>query len=307
MSFFEPVAAIARRQHGLITRAQLDAAGLTDRKIRTLVDNGNLVRQRRGLYVIAGSPSTWHQRLLTEVLAGGPDALAGMRAAAGLWRFHRYRRQHLDVVGSRWLRGSPVKGTGHETLILPSRDRTEHEGIPVTTPTRTLIDVGRYVTATQLGKMVDDAVTRDLTTYEDLHHRFNELARRGRDGIATIREVLDARPVGTVAPDSAFEDEVHRRLHAVGIEPVLHHRVACDGIEYVLDIAWPEYRVAVECDGFRVHRTEEQLVHDDDRQNQLTLAGWHVLRETWGRFNEDRDRIVREVRRALRARGFRND
>lgn len=303
MSFFEPVAATARRQHGLVTRAQLDATGLTDRKVRTLVEHGTLVRKRRGLYVIAGAPGTWHQRLLIEVLAGGSDALSGLRSAAGLWRFHRYRRRHLDVIGARWHRGTPPSGGGHETLVLPSRDRTTLEGIPVTTPTRTLIDVARYVTATQLGKMVDDAVTRDLTSYEDLHLRFVELARRGRDGIATMREVLEARPVGSVAPDSAFEDEVYRRLHSVGIEPVLHHRVTCDGVGYVLDIAWPEHKVAVECDGFRFHRTEEQLVHDDDRQNQLTLAGWHVLRETWGRFNEDRDRIVRDVRRALRIRG----
>ncbi len=57
MSFFEPVAATARRQHGLITRAQLDATGLTDRKVRTLVEHGTLVRKRRGLYVIAGAPT----------------------------------------------------------------------------------------------------------------------------------------------------------------------------------------------------------------------------------------------------------
>lgn len=303
MSFFEPVAASARQQHGLVTRAQLDAAGLTDRKVRTLVEHGTLVRKRRGLYVVAGAPATWHQRLLLEVLVGEPHTVAGMRSGAGLWRFHRYRRRHLDVIGPRWRRGSQVQGVGHESLILPSRDLTRLEGIPVTTPTRTLIDVARYVTATQLAKMVDDAVARDLTSYEDLHLRFCELARRGRNGIATMREVLDARPVGSVAPDSAFEDEVYRRLHSVGSDPVLHHRVACENVEYVLDIAWPEQKVAVECDGFRFHRTEEQLVHDDDRQNQLTLAGWHVLHETWRRFNEDRDRIVREVRRALRSRG----
>ena len=113
MSVFEQIAATARRQHGLITSAQLDRGGLTDREIRTLVDRGVLVRRRRGLYVMAGAPATWHQELLVEVLACGPDAVAGLRAAAGMWRLHRFRRRHLDVIVPRGRRGSPVRGNVH--------------------------------------------------------------------------------------------------------------------------------------------------------------------------------------------------
>ena len=192
----------------------------------------------------------------------------------------------------------------HQTTRLPARDRTVLDGIPVTTPTRTLIDVGRFVTAARLGAMVDDAVRRDLTSYEDLHRRFAELAGRGRWGIATMREVLDRRPCGATVPDSQFELDVRELLTAAGLpEPVLHHRVDAGEIAYVLDLAWPEARVALECDGFRFHRTPDQLEWDDRRRDALGLRGWLVLHTTWRRHREDPGGLVAEVRDALTSRG----
>ncbi len=266
--------------------------------------NGLLVRVERGLYAVAGSEDTWLRRTMGAVLLSGPGSLAGARAAAGLWQLHRFRRSHIDVVTSRWERPTRRRGWSvQESLVLPSRDRTVLEGIPVTTPTRTLFDVARHVSVRRLGSMVDDAVVRDLTSYEDLHRRFAELATRGRNGIANLREVLEMRPSGAVAPDSTFERDVRNQLRSVGLEPVLHHRVDAGEIEYVLDVAWPGHLVAVECDGFRFHRTEEQLEWDDQRRNTLTLLGWIVLHETFARFRRDPTAIVREALGALRARG----
>ena len=248
-------------------------------------------------------PQTWEHSLLCAVLASGPGAAVSHRSATGIWRLHRYRSGVVDITVVRWGRRTAEGWKVHESLDLPSRDLTVHRGIPVTTPTRTLIDVARYIPARRLGAMVDDAVVRELTSYEDLHLRFSELARRGRDGIATMREVLEDRPCGTVAPDSAFELDVFKDVKRLGPEPVMHHRVQAEGMEYVLDIAWPEFKIAVECDGFRFHRTPEQLEWDDRRRNVLALHGWIVLHETWTRRRREPRGLLGEVGDALRSRG----
>jgi len=301
--FFDAVAQVARQQHGLITTHQLAAAGLSDRQVRTLVANGVLVRRCRSVYALAGTPPTWDHDLHCAVLASGPDAAVSHRSAATIWRLHRYRNTSVDITTVRWRRRTATDWKVHESLSLPSRDVTVHRGMPITTPTRTLIDVARYLPPRRLGSMVDDAVVRELTSYEDLHLRFVELARRGRDGIATMREVLEDRPCGTVAPDSAFEMDVFNDLRSLGPDPVLHHRVRTTEVEYVLDIAWPEFEVAVECDGFRFHRTPEQLEWDDQRRNRLTLQGWIVLHETWSRRRSDPRLLLDEAGDALRSRG----
>ncbi len=200
MSVFDPIAELARRQHGTVTRRQLLAEGVTDGVIRRLLADGVLERVASGVYLVGGSPDTWHQRLAVELHRAGPLALVSHRAASGLLRLDRFRPGHLDIASS-W--AAARTGTGltlHRSCDLPSRDRTVIDGLPVTTATRTLIDMGRYVSATRLGSMMDDAVRRELTSYEELGARHAELARPGRKGIRTSAEALADRPTGTPCP-----------------------------------------------------------------------------------------------------------
>jgi very-short-patch-repair endonuclease/predicted transcriptional regulator of viral defense system len=300
---FDQVASIAARQHGLVTREQIRATGLSDQQLRTLRRTGVLAVIEPRIYAVTGAPRSWEQALFGKVLAGGSLVIAGARSAAGLWRLDRFRRQHMDLLApapaARRVPGARV----HETNDLRSRDRTVLEGIPVSTPARTILDVARYVSPARLGAMLDDAVRRDLTTYLEVQERFAELAARGRNGIATVREVLSTRPDGATVPDSPLEDDVRTLLRRAKLpEPVLHFRVDCDELTYVLDLAWPEQLVALECDGFRFHRTPAQLDWDDRRRTALSLRGWLVLHTTRTTLRTQPDRLVRDVTAALRQR-----
>ena len=303
MSFFEPVAALAATQHGTISRAQLIRIGVSPRQIRTLTSNGMLERLAPALYTLAGSSDTWERRLAVGLHRAGPLALVGARSASALWRLDRFRPGHVDLLGF-WQGARTSTGVRvHRTIDLPTRDRTVLDHLPVTTPTRTLIDMGRYVGAGRLGKMMDDAVHRDLTTYEELHQRCGELARSGRNGIATVQEALADRPGGAVAPGSDFERQVRTLLTEAGLPaPVLQHPVTCGLITYLLDLAWPDQLVAVECDGFRFHRMPGQLEWDDQRRNELGLRGWLVHHVTWRMLHDDPAGLVSGVRRALASR-----
>lgn len=303
MSFFGPAAALAQRQHSTITTTQLAHHDYSDKQIRRLVTDGVLIRAAPGVFVVAGSQPTWHRDLAVALHRGGPPALVGHRSAAGLWRLDRFRVGVVEIVGPWRVGRTGTSVRYHRTTDLPSRDRTAKDGLAVTTPTRTLIDMARYVGAARLGSMVDNAVRRDLTTYEDLHQRLSELGRPGRTGIARMREVMVQRPSAAEAPGSPFELAVRDLLVGAGLPaPVLQHPVDCGEVTYLLDLAWPDPRVAVECDGFRFHRSPDQLEWDARRQSELALRGWLVHHVTWRQLRRESDEVIYRARTALRSR-----
>ena len=303
MPALETVTALARRQHGTVTRSQLEELGFSPGRIRGLLDRGVLERAAPGIYVVAGSEDSWRRRLRVALHRGGPPSVVSHRAAAGLWSLDRFRPGHVDIASPWSGARSGTDARLHRSVELPPRDRTTVDGLPVTTPTRTLVDLGRYLGALRLRSMMDDAVRRQLTSYEALHRRLGELARPGRRGVQVVREALATRPGGSVPPGSPFEAAVHDLLVRAGLPtPTLQHPVPCDDVTYVLDLAWPEVLVAVECDGFRFHCTPDQLDHDDRRRTRLAQRGWLLHHVTWAGLRADPDELERDVRRSLELR-----
>lgn len=306
MSTFEDVAGVAATRYGCIQLQSLKALGLTESRIRTMVRMGFLRRQGASLFTVIGAPTSWRQEVMIEVLRAGPQALGSARTVMALHALDRFREGTIDVVSPRGThRGSGRRRVGgasmHGTADLPGWDRDVVDGIPVTSTTRALIDMGRFVGAHRLGNLLDDAVRRRLTTYEAVHQRFRELAGSGRNGVTTMREVLEDRPCGAPVPGSGFETMVRRLLRSASIpDPVLQHRVRCDEMVFLLDLAWPCQKLAVECEGFAYHQTPNQLAWDEQRRNRLQPRGWRVLAYTWINLRDEPDRIVDEVRAALR-------
>ena len=300
MSVFEEVAALAAAAHGCVLIEQLRSSGLSEGRIRTLVRTGFLQRRGNGLFTVIGAPPTWRQQVMVEVLRGGSQAVSSHRSTSALAALDRFRPGAIDVVSPRGGRRSSPAAHLHETCDLPGRDRDVIDGIPVTSVTRTLIDMGRYVGVHRLGSMLDDAVRQNLTSYELVHDRFRELARPGRNGIGRMRAVLEDRPCGAPAPGSDFESMVLRLLLDAGLpRPVLQHRVQCGDLHFLLDLAWPDHLLAVECEGFAYHQTPTQLAWDEMRRNRLQLHGWRVLGYTWITAKRDPVGLVAEVDDAL--------
>src|SRR3954452_12103122 len=70
---------VARRQHGVITLAQLKSVGLTASGVRDRVQPGRLTRLHRGVYAVGHAPLTGDGRTLAAVLSFGPRAVASHR------------------------------------------------------------------------------------------------------------------------------------------------------------------------------------------------------------------------------------
>ena len=131
------MAALAERQHGLVTRAQLAGLGLGGHAMDSRIKAGRLHRVHRGVYAVGRPGLTTKGRFLAAVLAHGPGTVLSHASAATLWALLPERGPRIDVTvprgGSRSRRGAVIV---HRSS-LPDHHVTVRDAIPVTTPART--------------------------------------------------------------------------------------------------------------------------------------------------------------------------
>jgi predicted transcriptional regulator of viral defense system len=143
------IAAVSGRQYGVITSAQLRAAGLTSAAIAKRVKAGRLHPQYRGVYAVGHNRLSQQAKWLAAVLAAGKGAALGHQAAVRHWNVWRRKTTAIDVVVPTPRR--PRKGfTLHRARNLNPKDVTIYQGIPVTTVPRTLVDLSATLTSHQL-------------------------------------------------------------------------------------------------------------------------------------------------------------
>src|SRR4051794_28910020 len=148
------IAALAERQHGVISRAQLIRIGLSEDTIDRRILAGRLHHVHRGVYAVG------HRRLTREgrYLASGDDAVLSHRSAADLWDLRASKEQEIDVIVPTHRRGDATIRVRQDAL-RPSETMTR-EGIRVTKPLRTLLDLAAVVNEKQLERAIRQAVYR---------------------------------------------------------------------------------------------------------------------------------------------------
>ncbi len=148
--------------------------------------------------------------------------------------------------------------------------------------------------------VIDVLLSRRLTDVSAL--RGYALARVGRRGWRAMLRAVELAGVGAESPQ---ESRARVRLVLAGLPRPRTQWVVSDWGRFVarLDLAWPDYRVAVEYDGLW-HDDPDQFHADRRRLNQLVGGDWIILHLTAKRLREDFDGFVAEVRAALRSRGY---
>ncbi len=290
------IAATARRQHGVVSRGQALAAGVSSSALDRAVAAGRLERVHQGAYRYPGAPRTWEQCLLAAVLGAGGDAVASHRSAAQLWGIG----PHAEVVELSVRRGRLPRTAGavvHRSLDLEPRWTTQHRGIPVTNPLRTLRDLGAVAPAWVVQDALERAVVARLVTVAAVEQARAELAGRGRSGAGVLGRILDDQALGARPPDSVLEARLASILRRARVpEPVFQHEVR-HGRRFVgrVDFAYADLQLAIEVDGLDAHGSATALQRDLARQNALVEAGWTVLRFTWHDVIRRPDTVVEAV------------
>ena len=173
-------------------------------------------------------------------------------------------------------------------------------GMPTTSLARTLCDLTARVPPWRIGPLLDDADRRGIVTVHEVERVFRALATKGRRRSTVMRAVLADRLAGFEAGDSPREVDVAKVLVAAGLpRPVGQHLIRLERRPVHVDLAYAELKIAIEYDGWDVHRTRSAFDDDRARDNELEVLGWIVLRFTsrW-----KRSEIVATVRAARAAR-----
>ena len=144
------VGAVAERQHGVVSTAQLHAAGVAQGAIAWRVRHGRLHQIHRGVYAVGHSRLTQRARMWAAVLAcGGVDAaVLSHRTAAAAWDLRPLSSGKLDVTTMRRGASTATLRVHQGRTIDPLDDVVRQaDGLPVTSMARTLVDLAGVLTA----------------------------------------------------------------------------------------------------------------------------------------------------------------
>lgn len=276
---WKTVTVMAEAQLGLVSSPQLEYVGCSRREVDRARQRGLLLPVRRGVHLVSGTPPSPYHPILGACLAAGGDTYASHLAAVGLWDFTRAGGGHLETTTFFGRRRTLEGVRTHSSAMLLSTDVDRRHGVPVTSAARTTLDAAGVLTVHLLAKFVDYLRRRRFATYADVGGQLDALGGRGRPGTGALRAVLAPRLEGLDAGDSDAEVRVVQTLLRYGVpRPVQNLAVEAGPKVYVLDLAWPALRIAVELDGFDPHGIlRETFDHDRERDLRLKRAGWEVI------------------------------
>ena len=166
------IAALAGAQHGVVARHQLAAFGLSPQTIDRRVRGGRLHLVHRGVYAVGHPALRTEGRWMAAVLAAGRDAVLSHGTAATGWELRPPGTGAIHVTvpgdaGRKRRRGIRI----HRSITLTAADTTIHRGIPITTPTRTIIDLATTLKGRPLEHALDLADQRGLIDFAELNSR----------------------------------------------------------------------------------------------------------------------------------------
>lgn len=288
----DAVVRIAARQHGVVTRRQLLAAGLTRNVIDYRLRRRHLQVVHRGVYLVGPVPPPRH-REMAACLACGPAAVVSHRSAAGLWRLSAPpgRAAPVDITTRTWDRARPGIRT-HRSRTLRDGEVTRLAGIPITTPARTIVDLAARASFRQLERALAEAQALGLTTPDEVGSLLRRYPRR--PGAPLLRTVLDLDHMALTR--SPAEE---RFLNLVRKAALLAPEVNVTVAGYEVDFLWRATRLVAEVDGFGPHSSREAFERDRRRDADLLAAGFRVLRVTWRELTRRPEAVVARLARAL--------
>jgi very-short-patch-repair endonuclease len=292
------IAELARNRHAVFHQRDALAVGVTLRQLQWRVRRGVLVMPEPRVYRVVAAPATWRQRVLAACLT--EDGLASHRTAAALWRLDGCREGVVEVVTDRWHRRPNRSFRLHETSALPPEDRTEVQGIPVTTIARALVDLPAVLPRQRVEQAIDTAGVDLLCVWECVER----LEGRGRPWVTVTKRLVAVRlGIDGVGPN-LFERHLFEVLVRHGLPlptPQVEIRRSDGTLVARVDWCFTAAKVVLECDSYRHHGQWLRRKADLRRDRELAALGYRVLRFSWEDVSEHERQVARDVDAVLSA------
>lgn len=269
------------RQHGVASIEQLEQSGLSRGQIEHLELNAAVVNIVRGAYRSPSVPETELTRCAALCLARPHVSIAGPTAGRlhGFRRVSGDRRIHLIAPpGAQPATATSKVVTYRTAAIHPYDIITRDDGIRVTSPARTALDLTRSLRFGDLVSVIEQAMHESAVSEDDMRAVAVDWVRR-RPWVRRYLDALDCRLAGGAA-ESHPEVRVGRALLAAGVHGIVRqHRIELPGYGWVrFDLAVPALRWAIEVDMFPTHEELGGAQSDRRRDDAALRAGWTVNR-----------------------------
>jgi very-short-patch-repair endonuclease len=276
--------ALAERQHWIVTRRQLLGLGYSEEAIEHRVAKGRLHRVRRGIYAVGRPDLTRTQQWMAAIQACGEEAALSHRSAAALWEIAKERDAQVDVSVRRRCERLCRGIRARSRPSLEAEDIVLHQGIPVTRPARTLLDLATELDPRALERAVNEADKKDLVDPEVLRITLEDFA--GEPGVRALRQLLDRH---TFRLSDSDLEVLFRPITAAARLPPPRTKAKVNGFE--VDFYWPDLGLVIETDGLRYHRTPTAQARDRLRDQAHTAAGLTSLRFTHRQVKYERPHV----------------
>lgn len=253
---------------------------------------------------------THYRKLFRDVYVEPNVELTPLVRARAAWLWSRRRGiiaglSAAAVHGAKWVDATapleilhnnrnPLPGLRIHSDRLEEDEFTLIDGVPVTTPARTAVDLGCWHPINDAVAVIDDllrATDAKVAEFQILAERYP-----GRRGIQSARNAIDLADAGAQSPKETW---VRLLLIRAGLpRPQTQIPVSDEfgGSTYYLDMGWENFKVAAEYDGEQHRRDRWQYTWDIRRRETLERLGWMVIRVVVGDRPAD---IVSRVRAAL--------
>lgn len=286
------------------TSCQARDLGVTRKRLRNAVDQGEVRRIFTGVYVRADLPDSTELRARAAGLVMNEHSVLCDRTAAWIHGIDVLKYAELDVI-------PPL-----ETYVLRGHDPTDRHnchggtrdlrpedwqvigGLRVTTPLRTALDLACKLSRREAMAALDAFAREHEVTVSALRRLLVRYFRRR--GVVQARELV---PLTDPRIESARESWVKLEIHDHALPaPEPQYWVLMDGVPtYRVDFAYPHARVIVEYDGEEFHSKPEKKVADERRREWLRQNGWRVIVVTRVNFADgSTPSWIRELRGYLR-------
>ncbi len=283
----------------MVSRRQLVALGLGKGGIENAVRRGYLHPVFRGVYAVGHRSLTRAGRWMAAVLAGGSGTALSHRSAGQAWGI--VPRHDIEVEVTRRRKFRPRTGIRAHESTLGGDEVLLLDGIPVTSPPRTLLDLAAILRPRQLERAFDELEVRGLTDALSLPDLLARHPRRR--GAVAIRALLASGEPGGITRHELEEGFVGL-LDAHGLpRPRLNAPLSLRGRFFEVDCLWRRERVIVELDGRAVHGTGRAFEADRERDRILQAEGWRVARVTWRQMTGDAQAVATDLGRLLAGAG----
>jgi very-short-patch-repair endonuclease len=277
--------AIARKQHGVISRAQLLRLGFSSKEIKHRLANGRLFRVFRGVYAVGRRELSPEGTWMAAILACDEKQAAISHESAvalyGIGRNRLLRPVHvsLPAVGRRQER---------EGIVVHRRrapfEVTERRGIRVTTPECTIIDMAASSSRDDAESLLNEAVIKRLTTVARVRRQVDLAGRR--PGAKPLRRIIDIRTFRFT------RSKLERAFIPIALRAGLPRPLTAQLVNgYEVDFYWPQLGLVVETDGLTFHRTPAQQAEDLERDQAHMAAGLTCCRFSHGQIRYDPGRV----------------